>query len=138
MSLTPAGQSKFGVRRRAVDLRCAPASPAARDDYNEGGRCQPPQPHESVMRKHILTMVAVRLLGLTPVAQQPAPPAATQPPAQQPPVTFKVEINYVEVDAAYTDQQGNVAATSTKDDFQGIRGWQAAGDFGVLAGRHPD
>jgi VWFA-related protein len=44
------------------------------------------------------------------LAQTPAP--------QQPPVTFKVEVNYVEIDANVTDAQGNFVRTLTKDDFQ--------------------
>lgn len=43
--------------------------------------------------------------------------AASQPPAQ-PPVTFKVEVNYVEIDASVTDAEGNFVRTLTKDDFQ--------------------
>ena len=51
--------------------------------------------------------------GVTLTAQQP--PAPT--PAAQPP-TFKVEVNYVEVDAVVTDQKGNLVRGLTKDDFQ--------------------
>jgi VWFA-related protein len=48
-------------------------------------------------------------------AQQAPPP---RPAADQPPITFKVEVNYVEIDAIVTDQQGNFVRTLTKDDFQ--------------------
>ena len=41
-----------------------------------------------------------------------------QTPAPQPPVTFKVEVNYVEIDASVTDAQGNFVRTLNKDDFQ--------------------
>src|SRR6185436_3854046 len=56
-------------------------------------------------------------------AQSPQPPAGAarggaQPPAAQPPVTFKVEVNYVEIDANVTDEQGNFVRNLTKDDFQ--------------------
>jgi VWFA-related protein len=44
--------------------------------------------------------------------------ALAQAPAQQPPVTFKVEVNYVEVDASVTDAQGNFVRNLTRDDFQ--------------------
>ena len=44
--------------------------------------------------------------------------ALAQAPAQQPPVTFKVEVNYVEIDANVTDAQGNFVRGLTKDDFQ--------------------
>jgi VWFA-related protein len=54
-----------------------------------------------------------------PPAQQPA--AQEQPAAQmpdQPPVTFRVEVNYVEVDAVVTDAQGVPVRDLTKDDFE--------------------
>jgi VWFA-related protein len=44
------------------------------------------------------------------LAQTPAPP--------QPPVTFKVEVNYVEIDANVTDGQGRFVRALTRDDFQ--------------------
>ena len=49
----------------------------------------------------------------TPASQAPAAPAASQ---QTP--TFKTQVEYVEVDALVTDQQGNFVRTLTKDDFQ--------------------
>jgi VWFA-related protein len=49
-----------------------------------------------------------------PQSQQTAPPN----PEGQPPITFRVEINYVEVDAIVTDAQGNFVRNLTKDDFQ--------------------
>jgi VWFA-related protein len=53
-------------------------------------------------------------LGLIALLAQ-APP---QPAPAQPPVTFKVEVNYVEIDASVTDAQGTFVRTLTKDDFQ--------------------
>ena len=53
------------------------------------------------------------LLGI--LAQTPAPPA---PAPQQSPLTFKVEVNYVEIDANVTDVQGNFVRTLSRDDFQ--------------------
>jgi len=41
----------------------------------------------------------------------------TQPPAPQAP-TFKVEVDYVEVDALVTDQRGNFVRDLKKEDFQ--------------------
>ena len=68
------------------------------------------------MRTHTLGITAFLLLAsLGPKAQQ-APPA--KPAAEQPPITFKVEVNYVEIDAIVTDQQGNFVRNLTKDDFQ--------------------
>ena len=51
--------------------------------------------------------------------QPPAPPAqqAPPPPAQQQP-TFKVRVDYVEVDAVVTDRQGRLVRDLKKDDFQ--------------------
>lgn len=50
-------------------------------------------------------------------AQQPAPaPQPSQP--ETPPPTFRVEINYVEVDALVTDAAGNSVANLTADDFE--------------------
>ncbi len=53
---------------------------------------------------------------------------STPPPAQgqgQPPVTFKVEVNYVEIDAVVTDAQGQFVTDLTKDDFQVTEGGAA-------------
>ena len=57
-------------------------------------------------------------VALTAVAlaqsQQPPP---SQAPVQQTP-TFKAQVEYVEVDALVTDQQGQFVRNLTKDDFQ--------------------
>jgi len=42
----------------------------------------------------------------------------TQVDRQMPPVTFKVEINYVEVDAVVVDRQGNFVRDLKRDDFE--------------------
>ncbi len=64
--------------------------------------------------------LALAALCVAPLlAQQPAaPPAAPQPARPQPPVTFRVEVNYVEVDAIVTDQQGGFVNGLSADDFQ--------------------
>jgi len=72
------------------------------------------------MRTHTLGAIALILLASLSTsfqmgAQQTPPP---RPAAEQPPMTFKVEVNYVEIDAIVTDQQGNFVRTLTKDDFQ--------------------
>src|SRR5436190_21593619 len=54
------------------------------------------------------TTIALMLFAV--LAQTPTPP--------QPPVTFKVEVNYVEIDANVTDAQGNFVRSLTKEDFQ--------------------
>src|SRR4249920_1764968 len=53
--------------------------------------------------------------------QAPAPsqqPPAPQPPPAQPPPTFKVRVDYVEVDAVVTDRQGRLVRDLKKEDFQ--------------------
>ena len=57
------------------------------------------------MRRPLLVAVLVLAAGLSV-------------PAQQPPVTFKVEINYVEIDAVVTDASGALVRDLTKDDFE--------------------
>ncbi len=75
------------------------------------------------MRTRIfVVLLACGLLSAAPGAQQQPPPSqppAAQPPAgQPPPLTFKVEVNYVEVDAVVTDEQGNFVRNLAKDDFE--------------------
>jgi VWFA-related protein len=53
--------------------------------------------------------------GVLAAQQQPAPQA---PVVDQPPVTFRVEVNYVEVDAFVTDADGNVVTNLTTSDFE--------------------
>jgi len=72
------------------------------------------------IRHHLLVPVLVLVVGAAwPLARQgggaQAPPQAAR---QVPPVTFKVEISYVEVDAVVVDQQGEFVRTLTKSDFQ--------------------
>ncbi len=72
--------------------------------------------------------VCLLLIGVTLGAQQPAPalaqpprpvtPAAPPAPSTgQPPVTFRVEINHVEVDALVTDDKGNAVSDLGQSDF---------------------
>jgi VWFA-related protein len=65
------------------------------------------------MRNSALALATALVAVAAPIAQQ-APP---RPQRDQPPVTFKVEVNYVEIDAVVTDQQGNMVRNLTKDDF---------------------
>ena len=48
------------------------------------------------------------------LAQQPVP----EPLTQQPPVTFRLEVNYVEIDAVVTDEEGNLVEDLTLEDFE--------------------
>src|SRR5258706_16049785 len=60
-----------------------------------------------------MRMTVAAVLGLAVLG------AASLRSAQQaPPVTFKVETSYVDVDAVVTDPQGNVVRGLTKDDFE--------------------
>lgn len=64
--------------------------------------------------------VAVLLASLgaaTLAAQQAQPPQVTPQLPTEPP-TFRVEVNYVEVDAVVTDAQGNAVTNLTIDDFE--------------------
>lgn len=66
----------------------------------------------------ILSLAAVLLIAVAgPAARQPQPPPA-QPAAPQPPVTFRAEVNYVEVDARVLDAQGRFITGLTANDFQ--------------------
>ncbi|HEY7290868.1 MAG TPA: VWA domain-containing protein [Vicinamibacterales bacterium] len=70
----------------------------------------------------LVAFVAAAAVGLG--ADQnppPAPPASGTSPqagASQPPPTFKLRVDYVEVDVNVTDRQGNLVKDLTKDDFQ--------------------
>ena len=57
-----------------------------------------------------LVFLIAALGGIVAAQQQPAP--------QAPPPTFRVEVNYVEVDAIVTDAQGNAVTDLTLDDFE--------------------
>jgi VWFA-related protein len=66
-----------------------------------------------------LLIVCAAVVALPGQQAAPAPPAAPATPAQDaPPVTFRVEVNYVEVDAVVTDAQGNLVDNLTQDDFE--------------------
>ena len=63
----------------------------------------------------------VLLAGAALTAGQPPAPSTQPPPTpsptQQPP-TFKVRVDYVEVDAVVTDRQGRIVRDLKKEDFQ--------------------
>lgn len=82
-------------------------------------------------RALVIAIASTVVLGAGAVAQQPPPtrPAAPPPSSQrtpaeaspqetQPPVVFRVEVNYVEVDAIVTDRSGNVVGDLKREDFQ--------------------
>jgi VWFA-related protein len=55
------------------------------------------------------------IAGQNPPAQPPAP---SQPPPQPQQPTFRVRVDYVEVDVVVTDRQGNLVRDLKKEDFQ--------------------
>ena len=74
-------------------------------------------------RTLFLLLTAVLLTGQdmpaqNPPTQAPVPQAPQAKPDAQPPITFRVEVNYVEIDAIVTDEQGNFVRNLTKDDFE--------------------
>jgi VWFA-related protein len=62
-------------------------------------------------------VLAAPILRASRAAEQ-AQPQPPQTPADQPPVTFRVEVNYVEVDAFVTDAQGMPVTDLTAGDFE--------------------
>ena len=78
-------------------------------------------------------LLAVGILSAALLARQagaPQPPSARQNPA----VTFKVEVNYVEVDAVVTDREGRFVADLGPGDFEVLEDGkrQTVASFGVV------
>ncbi|HEY2945530.1 MAG TPA: hypothetical protein VGN09_24065, partial [Vicinamibacteria bacterium] len=59
---------------------------------------------------------AVFIAGISLGAQTPSPPSASPSPSVAP-VTFAVEVAYVEVDAIVTDKAGEPVHDLTREDF---------------------
>ena len=59
--------------------------------------------------------LAFALLPLVAAALQAAP---QRPQSSPPPISFGVEVHYIEVDAIVTDRAGRVVRDLTKDDFE--------------------
>lgn len=74
------------------------------------------------MKKPLFVVVLVALLGAAPVGQAPpaqqGPQSPVQPDRQMPPITFRAEVNYVEVDAVVRDSQGRFVRDLRQEDFQ--------------------
>ena len=68
------------------------------------------------MRRYLLLLPAALLCAGVVTAQQP--PAQPTDAGQQPAVTFRAEIDFVEVHAIVTDQKGAFAKDLTRDDFE--------------------
>lgn len=61
------------------------------------------------------TLLRIGIVCAATVASFVRPTAGQQP---GPPVTFQVEVSYVDIDAIVTDEQGNFVRGLTKDDFE--------------------
>lgn len=69
------------------------------------------------MKRNLLAALALTVASATGLVGQAGQPPATDP-NQQPPVTFRAEVNYVEVDARVVDAQGRFVPGLTASDFQ--------------------
>jgi VWFA-related protein len=69
------------------------------------------------MSWRVLALAFVVLLTTALAGQQARPPAAPSPDIQTTP-TFKVQVEYVDVDVQVTDQQGNPVRDLKKEDFE--------------------
>jgi VWFA-related protein len=69
-----------------------------------------------ISRRLSVGVVAAALIGTGLLAQQP--PVSQTAPGDQSAVTFKVEVNYVEVDAAVFDRQGQFVDGLKREDFE--------------------
>ena len=83
-----------------------------------------------------LPLLLLGISGARPSAQQPAD--ATRPVNSTPAVTFRVEVNYVEVDAAVFEQGGTVRQRPQARGLRGARGRAAAGRDRLQPREHPD
>jgi VWFA-related protein len=76
--------------------------------------------------KPTTTLILLAFVGTSIIGQQPQPPAPAQgtvsaqvaPDSQMPPITFRTEVNYVEVDAVVLDQQGRFIRDLRRDELQ--------------------
>jgi VWFA-related protein len=90
----------------------------------------------------LLVAAGVSMLALTVQARQgrpqaaprSAPSASPRPDRQMPAVTFRVEVNYVEIDVAVQDQAGHFVPDLEADDFRVYenRKLQKVANFGVV------
>src|SRR4051812_2458504 len=68
-------------------------------------------------RFRLIGLIMLLSGGALAAGQAPAPAAPPAPAAQQAP-TFKVRVDYVEVDAVVTDRQGGIVRDLKEEDFQ--------------------
>ena len=82
------------------------------------------------MRNPLAVALIVAIGGVALLGQSSPPPRQDQ---AQPPPTFKVEVNYVEIDAVVTDAKGKFVTDLTEGRFPAHRERHAAVDHRVLA-----
>ena len=70
------------------------------------------------MNARVRLMGPILLLAGSALAAGQAPVPAQPPPAAQQQPTFKVRVDYVEVDAVVTDRQGRIVRDLKREDFQ--------------------
>jgi len=70
------------------------------------------------MNARVRLVAPILLLTGSALTAGQTPVPAQQPPAAQQPPTFKVRVDYVEVDAVVTDRQGRIVRDLKKEDFQ--------------------
>src|SRR5215471_9688825 len=68
------------------------------------------------MKKQVNAAALAALLGGAVVLAQPQQPPQPSVQGQQP--TFRVQVDYVEVDVVVTDRNGNLVRDLKKEDFQ--------------------
>src|SRR3954468_5636718 len=66
----------------------------------------------------VLLTGTVLTAGQAPAPPAQPPPSPPPPSGQQQPPTFKVRVDYVEVDTIVTDRQGRMVRDLKKEDFQ--------------------
>ena len=66
--------------------------------------------------RYLLPLLLLGLAGVRPAAQQPSD--ATRPVNSTPAVTFRTEVNYVEVDAAVFEKGGRFVSDLKREDFE--------------------
>jgi VWFA-related protein len=88
----------------------------------------------SFTRLRTVALAALVVALTLPLRAQQSQPAATPSDRQNPPVTFRVEVNYVEVNAIVSDRAGRFVPDLKADDFQVFEDGkpQAVTNFGLV------
>src|SRR5687767_6910330 len=119
--MTPRAVPKFGPAFRAGTGESGGYNHLASDARGlAASQCLIARPFGRADRFTMFNRTAFALLvpalcGVALWAQQPAPQA---PRTEPPPVTFRVEVDYVEVDALVADAQGNLVSDLRAEEFE--------------------